>query len=214
MYNPFYILKEIISEEINPKGFPLKRIIEQYQSLDKERWKDLDLTTYFLDVIIEVLEIKIKTLFPQEKKEREKTEKNILVNESKWKKVRKYLEEKEEKGIRVFFREKNNEIFLDEKEKINITQIYLIWLKSKENKINTIDFPREIYKIEDKMEDILKKTKNKIPFSEIVRGLSKIEIIYYFLALCELIKQGKIKVYQKDFYDEIILERNFDYARV
>ncbi|MEN2984752.1 MAG: segregation/condensation protein A [Dictyoglomaceae bacterium] len=214
MHNPFYILKEIISEEINPKNFPLKRIIEQYQSLDKERWKDLDLTTYFLDVIIDVLEIKMKTLFPQEKKEREKAEKDILVYESKWKKVRKYLEEQEEKGIKVFFREKNNEIFLDEKEKINITQIYLIWLKSKENKINTIDFPREIYKIEDKMEDILKKTKNKISFSEIVRGLSKIEIIYYFLALCELIKQGKIKVYQKDFYDEIILERNFDYARV
>lgn len=214
VYNPFYIIKEIVNSEINPKIFPLKKIVEQYQNLNKEKWKDLDLTSYFLDVILDVLEIKIKNLFPQEKQIKEKQEKILLIYEDKWRRLKRYLEKQEEKGIRIFFKEIKNEFYLDENEKINITQIYLSWLKSKEYKNYSFDFSREIYKIEDKMEEILRKTSNKISFSKIVRGLSRREIIYYFLALCELINQGKIKVYQKDFSDEIILERNFEYARI
>ncbi|MCX7845786.1 MAG: rifampin ADP-ribosyl transferase [Dictyoglomaceae bacterium] len=214
IYNPFYIIKEIINNEIDPKIFPLRKIIEQYQVLNKEKWKDLDLTTYFLDVIVDVLEIKIKNFFPQEKQIKEKQEKTFLIYENKWKRLKKYLEKQEEKGIRIFFREKRDEFYLDMNEKINITQVYLSWLKSKEYINYSIDFSMEIYKIEDIMEEILKKTKSKISFSEIVKGLSKRETIYYFLALCELVNQGKIKVYQKELSDEIILEGNFEYARI
>ena len=64
------------------------------------------------------------------------------------------------------------------------------------------------------MKEILNFIKERISFSEIVKNSSKLEIIYYFLALCELVNQGKIKVYQKDFLDEIILEKNLEYAGV
>lgn len=216
IYNPFYIIKEIINNEINPRIFPLKKIIEQYEKLNKKKGKDLELTKYFLDVIVDVLEIKLKNFFPQERQIKDKQEKliNIVYNKRNWERIKNYLEKQEEKGIRIFFREKKNEFYLDEKEKINITKIYIAWLKSKEYKNYSFNFPKEIYRIEDKIEEILKKTKNKIPFSEIIKGSSKLEIIYYFLALCELVNQGLIKVHQKNFFDEIILERSFEYARV
>ncbi len=216
IYNPFYIIKEIINNEINSRVFPLKEIIEQYEKLNKKKGKDLELTTYFLDVIVDILEIKLKNFFPQEKQIRDKQERSIIFvyNNKNWERIRNYLEKQEEKGIRVFFRERRNEFYLDEKEKINITKIYKTWLNSKKYKNYSFNFPREIYRIEDKMEEILKKTKNKIPFSEIIKGSSKLEIIYYFLALCELVNQGLIKAYQKEFFDEIFLERSFEYARV
>ncbi len=216
IYNPFCIIKEIINDEINPRIFPLKKIIEQYEKLNKKKGKDLELTKYFLDVIVDVLEIKLKNFFPQERQLKDKQEKliNIVYNKRNWERIKNYLEKQEEKGIKIFFREKKNEFYLDGKEKINITKIYIAWLESKEYKNYSFNFPKEIYRIEDKMEEILKKTKNKIPFSEIIKGSSKLEIIYYFLALCELVNQGLIKVHQKNFFDEIILERSFEHARI
>jgi len=64
------------------------------------------------------------------------------------------------------------------------------------------------------MEDILNRLNYRIYFSEISKDLTKLEKIYYFLALCELANQGKINVYQENFFGDILLEIRHDYARL
>jgi chromatin segregation and condensation protein Rec8/ScpA/Scc1 (kleisin family) len=214
--NPFSHIKELLNNDINSHIFPLKNLISQYQSLSKERWKDLELTTYFLDTVVEVLEIKLKYLFPSNfsTKIKENDEKIKLNISEKWKEVKKYLEEQEEKGIKVFWRDNKKDFSLDENNKINITEIYFTWLNKKENNPIPCLYQKDFYSIEKIMEDILNRLNYRIYFSEISKDLTKLEKIYYFLALCELANQGKINVYQENFFGDILLEIRHDYARL
>ncbi|MGB9857278.1 MAG: segregation/condensation protein A [Dictyoglomaceae bacterium] len=212
--NPFSQIKEIINKEIDSQIFPLSKLIAQYQSLGKEKWKDLELTTYFLDTVVDVLELKLKYFFSKPSVKLEEKEEKFVISAGKWRELKRYLENQEEKGIKIFWRNRKKAFVLNENEKINITQVYFSWLKAKEYKQPLFNYQRETYSIEEKMKEILNFIKERISFSEIVKNSSKLEIIYYFLALCELVNQGKIKVYQKDFLDEIILEKNLEYAGV
>lgn len=212
--NPFSQIKEIINKEIDSQIFPLKELIAQYQSLGKEKWKDLELTTYFLDIVVDILELKLRYFFSKPSINLEEKEEKFVIPQSRWRELKRYLETQEEKGIKIFWRNRKNEFVLNENEKINITQVYLSWLKAKEYKPSLFDYQRGIFSIEEKMEEILSLVKEKISFSEIVKNSSKLEVVYYFLALCELVSQGKVKVYQENVLDEIILEENLEYAGV
>ena len=88
---------------------------------------------------------------------------------------------------------------------------------NKQNKNNVIQKKIYVdqYKIEDKLEFIMEKLKNKkvSNFFEFMEGCEcKLECVVTFLALLEMIKQRMVKVYQSDNFTNILIERRAEDA--
>lgn len=212
--NPFYKIKDII-KTVDVQSFPLKRLVEQYKDLGKEKWKDLELTSYFLDTALDILDIKMKFFFAQNANELEvfEEEKKVAL-ESNWQEIKRYLEVQEEKGIRVFWRRRKKEFYLKEDEKINITQVYLSWKYKNKFLLNNFSLPKDELNLEEKINKIINYDKIRFSFRELTYGLKKREIVYYFLAVCQLVSEGKLKVYQDKFCGDIVLEKILEHARL
>lgn len=212
MWNPFVNIKEFLQKEVDISLFPLKDLVEQYSSLGEEKWKDLELTTSFLDVTVEILESKIRKLFDKrveiKDEDNEKRDLNILVEDDSWKEIVNYLREKEEKSLLIFRREKSYEIELVPEKKINISQVYLLFLEKKNSLFIDFDYlDEEInFNFENKYEEILTIKEGK--FSDLVKDKSNIEKICYFLVLCDLSVKGDIILEQNEFLGEIYFKVN------
>uniref|UniRef100_A0A7C3RI95 Rifampin ADP-ribosyl transferase n=1 Tax=Dictyoglomus thermophilum TaxID=14 RepID=A0A7C3RI95_DICTH len=210
--NPFLTIKEFLQKEIDISIFPLKDLIDQYYSLGENKWNDLELTTSFLDVTVEILESKIKRLFGLRKKDisdGEKKEDEFLLFSDDWRELVPYLKEKEERSLLIFrrdFSKKEDVLILNQNEKINLTEIYLLFLERKKSLIQNLNYLEDHFTIdiENKALDIMAKKEGK--FSEIVKGKNKIDKICYFLALCDLANKGKVVVFQNEYLGEIIFK--------
>lgn len=128
--NPFIAIKEMLQREVDISLFPLKSLVDQYSSLGEEKWKDLELTTSFLDVTLDLLEGKIRKLFNKKAdlKIEEEEEVSYFYDDS-WRDLVEYLREKEERSLLIFRREKKEEIELTPEKKINIAEIYFLFLE-------------------------------------------------------------------------------------
>lgn len=210
--NPFLTIKEFLQKETDISIFPIKDLIDQYYSLGENKWNDLELTTSFLDVTVEILESKIKRLFRSKKKDisdEDKKEDVFLLFSDDWRKLVPYLKEKEEKSFLIFRRSINKKediLILDQNEKINLTEIYLLFLERKKNLIQNLNYLENHFTIdiENKALDIMAKKEGK--FSEMIREKNKIDKICYFLALCDLANKGKVVVLQNEYLGEIFFK--------
>ncbi len=204
-WNPFISIKEFLQEEVDLSLFPLRALVEQYSSLDEEKWKDLELTTSFLDVAVEILESKLRRLFDKKKevKNNNKEEDLKLVVDDSWKDLVEYLREKEEKSLLIFRREKNNEVELVPEKKINITEIYVLFLEKRNKGFIDLNYLEEDFKIdfESKYKEVLRFQEGR--FSDLVKGKCNIEVICYLLVLCDLSNKGKVILEQKEAFGEI-----------
>jgi segregation and condensation protein A len=210
--NPFLTIKEFLQKETDISIFPIKDLIDQYYSLGENKWNDLELTTSFLDVTVEILESKIKRLFGSKKKDisdEEKKEDEFLLFSDDWRELVPYLKEKEEKSFLIFRRSINKKediLILDQNEKINLTEIYLLFLERKKSLIQNLNYLENHFTIdiENKALDIMAKKEGK--FSEMIREKNKIDKICYFLALCDLANKGKVLVLQNEYLGEIFFK--------
>ncbi|MFN3699394.1 MAG: rifampin ADP-ribosyl transferase [Dictyoglomus sp.] len=204
-WNPFISIKEFLQEEVDLSLFPLRALVEQYSSLDEEKWKDLELTTSFLDVAVEILESKLRRLFDKKKevKNNNKEEDLKLVVDDSWKDLVEYLREKEEKSLLIFRREKTNEVELVPEKKINITEIYVLFLEKRNKGFIDLNYLEEDFKIdfESKYKEVLRFQEGR--FSDLVKGKCNIEVICYLLVLCDLSNKGKVILEQKEAFGEI-----------
>jgi segregation and condensation protein A len=87
--------------------------------------------------------------------------------------------------------------------------------KKRYNKRSSIpkNIDHDEYKIEDKMDEILRLLKNKkrMKFSEFFTSArTKLEIVVIFLAMLELIKLRHIRVFQEDNFSDILIEGMVD----
>jgi len=195
-------IKEFIQEEVDLSIFPLKDLIDQYYFLGEEKWKDLDLTTSFLDVATDILESKIRKLFPIKKKEEYKKEDNIILDrDENWRELVPLLQEREALSSLIFRRNKKEEIIIEENEKINLTEFYILFLRKSNIQLDMDYLEEESFSIEDKVEGILLKKEGK--FSELIKRKSKLDIVCYFLALCDLINRGRLKAWQEKWFGDI-----------
>lgn len=206
MWNPFVTIKDFLQKEIDISLFPLKDLVDQYSSLGEEKWKDLELTTSFLDVTIEILESKLRKLFDKKvelKNEDANREDLSFIYDDSWRDLVNYLKEKEEKSLLIFRREKPYEIELVPDKKINIAEIYLLFLEKKNNLLVNLDYINEDldFSFENKYREILSIKEGK--FSELIRNKSRIDIICYFLVLCDLSSKGELILEQNEFLGEI-----------
>lgn len=233
---PFDLLLHLIKKnQMDIYNISIFEITKQYLGyLDQMKEMDLDITSEFIVIAATLIEIKSKFLLPKNKLEEDEVEErdeakeliDKLIQYKKFKMAAEFLGEKEKySGIMYTKKPEIIEPIRNQKDEVknlfkNITMmdlynIYNELIKNYNEKMNSeTNFEDrikvEIYKIEDKMEElksvILKK--KKFSFNEFIHNLkSKTEIIVTFLALLELVKLRNVVAIQLGNFNEIYLER-------
>lgn len=229
---PFDLLLHLIKKnEMDIYNIEIYKITNQYlKYLDDMKTMDLDITSEFIVVAATLIEIKSKKLLPiikNEEEVEEDIEKNLMDRLIEYKKIKcaaMFLSERYINSGEIYIKkpeiieEKNYASEEDIFKGITLLDLYNIYNKlienflMKQNKETVIQ--RKIYidkyKVEDKMNDLLKYFNNEkiVKFKSIIKESEcKLEAVVTFLALLELIKLRVIKVYQDKSFDEILMER-------
>ena len=234
---PFDLLLHLIKKnQMSIYNVKIYEITTQYLNyLNEMKEMDLEITSEFIVVAATLIEIKSKHLLPKQQKEEaedeEDSEKNLLEKLILYKKI---------KNVSVFFKERyissgevyskkpevieevkdthNNEDIL---KNLNLLQLYAMYnnlieiYNNKQNRANVIQKRIFVdkYKIEDKLDFIMDKITNEHinTFKALVEKCEcKMECIVTFLALLEMIKQRMVKVYQRDNFANILIERRME----
>ncbi|WP_010240595.1 segregation/condensation protein A [Clostridium arbusti] len=240
---PFDLLLHLIKKnKMDIYDIKIYDITSQYLDYIKTmKQMDLEITSEFIVIAANLLEIKSKMLLPKNKTEDlEKDEKDPrlelvskLVEYKKYKLLANFFREREE-NVGVVFTKKP-EIIDDSRENTTSTEellkgitmlelfnLYDRLLNTYLDKTNTEngiskEIPIDKFRIEDKMNELLSMfgSKDKMYFSNIKEQCnSKIEVVVTFLALLELIKLRDIKVIQQSNFREIYMERILDSGKI
>lgn len=230
---PFDLLLHLIRKnEMNVYNVNLSEIAKQYIDYLREMKElDLEIASEFVVIAATLLEIKSKKLLPKSEEEEvleeaEITEEqllNKLVEYNKFKEIAKILHERERADLGQVYG-KMPEI-IDDVEEVDFAELlkntdlialynlYASLINIYYDKHNTSNIPkqiaRDLYKIEDKMEDLKIRFANnkRTVFSQIICECeNKLEVIVTFLAVLELIKSNQLKVMQESNYSEIYME--------
>lgn len=197
---------------------------------------DLEITSEFIVVAATLIEIKSKNLLPKpkvEEEDEEDLEKRLLEKLILYKKIKeataffrdRYISSGDiyTKKPEVIEEIKTNDMNDDVLHNVTLLELYNIYNNlietylNKQNKANVIQKKIFVdkYKIEDKYDYLVSKltTDSITEFTDLLSECEcKIECVVTFLALLELIKQRKVKVYQEESFGEILIERLEDEA--
>ena len=234
---PFDLLLHLIKKnKMSIYDIKIADITKQYMGyIEAMKNMDLDITSEFIVIAAMLLELKSKELLPKNNLSEDEGEieltREVLIEKlimyRKFKAAAEYLKGKSKTFGYMFT--KKPEIIVEKKEfdieemlkgvtllelfNIYNETMYLYMNKLNENSGIPNEFLVDKYKIEDKMQHIkliLRNSRN-IQFNSIMKTCeTKMEVIVTFLAMLELIKQRTIKVYQKDNFNEIHIERVVD----
>ena len=235
---PFDLLLHLIKKnKMDIYNVEIYKVTNQYlEYLNTRKVMDLEITSEFIVVAATLIEIKSKNLLPKVKIEEEENEEDI-----ERKLMERLIEYKRFKAVSEFFKDKyvsSGEVFSKKPEVIeeikpekvdnddifkNITllDLYNIYNKilenyrEKQNKVNVVQKKIYVdkYKVEDKMEELLKKFNSVevIEFNNLMKDSScKLETVVIFLALLELIKIRTIQVFQGENFSNILIKRRRD----
>ncbi len=197
----------IYKNEVDPFYISISLLLEEFFLFLKEK-RVKDLEKYMECLLLIALLIHLKILRFLGAKERDEEVSEILISltddDEKISVITDFLLKRKEIFENLFKRE----VFLEEEIKIEPYNLYKIFTEIisqfKEEKIIFDDIP----KIEEKMKEIIEKLefKKSLRFKEIFQNCKrKIEVIVYFLALLELLKNKKIKLVQKGLFSEIYI---------
>ena len=231
---PFDLLLHLIKKnKMDIYNVEIYKVTNQYlEYLNTRKVMDLEIIV----VAATLIEIKSKNLLPKVKVEEEENEEDIEI-----KLIERLIEYKRFKAVSEFFNDKyvsSGEVFSKKPEVIeeikpekvdnddifkNITllDLYNIYNKilenyrEKQNKVNVVQKKIYVdkYKVEDKMEELLKKINSVevIEFNNLMKESScKLETVVIFLALLELIKIRTIQVFQDENFSNILIKRRRD----
>ena len=232
---PFDLLLHLIKKnKMDIYNVEIYKVTNQYlEYLNTRKVMDLEITSEFIVVAATLIEIKSKNLLPKVKVEEEENEEDIEI-----KLMERLIEYKRFKAVSEFFNDKyvsSGEVFSKNPEVIeeikpekvdnddifkNITllDLYNIYNKilenyrEKQNKVNVVQKKIYVdkYKVEDKMEELLKKFNSVevIEFNNLMKESScKLETVVIFLALLELIKIRTIQFFQDENFSNILIKR-------
>lgn len=235
---PFDLLLHLIKKnKMDIYNVEIYKVTNQYlEYLNTRKVMDLEITSEFIVVAATLIEIKSKNLLPKVKVEEEENEEDIEI-----KLMERLIEYKRFKAVSEFFNDKyvsSGEVFSKNPEVIeeikpekvdnddifkNITllDLYNIYNKilenyrEKQNKVNVVQKKIYVdkYKVEDKMEELLKKFNSVevIEFNNLMKESScKLETVVIFLALLELIKIRTIQFFQDENFSNILIKRRRD----
>jgi len=222
------LLHLIQKNKINIYDIPIAEIADQFiETIKKFETFDLEITSEFLVLAAQLLFLKSRQLLPESQKttddlllEQELKQDLIdrLITYKTFKNISAYLASKEKSTGNKYFRDADlDEVITqltppDPLVGIEITDL----LKAFEGVLKRIekgeDIPLHVQieqiPVDLMMNDIIRKLILKpkgIKFREILKYGSKIEIIIAFIALLELLKDGKVKSEQRGKYNDIFI---------
>lgn len=230
---PFDLLLHLIKKnQMDIYNVEISKITNQYLNyIDEMKVLDLEITSEFIVVAATLIEIKSKHLLPKIKKDEESEddddEKNLIEKLILYKKIKRATEffkdryvnsgelyAKKPEIIEETIVPNNEDLFknLTLLELYNIYNNLLEIYNNKQNKANVIQKRIYVdkYKLEDKLDYLIGLIENNSisNFSEIMDKCEcKLECIVSFLALLEMVKLRKIKVYQSNNFSNILIER-------
>ena len=236
---PFDLLLHLIKKnKMDIYNVEIYKVTNQYlEYLNTRKVMDLEITSEFIVVAATLIEIKSKNLLPKVKvDEEEESEEDIekrlmerLIEYKKIKNVSEFFKNKYINAGEVFSKKPeiieeikpekidNDDIFKN----LTLLDLYNIYNKiletyrEKQNKVNVVQKKIYVdkYKVEDKMEELLKKFNSVevIEFNNLMKESScKLETVVIFLALLELIKIRTIQVFQDENFSNILIKRRRD----
>lgn len=189
---------------------------------------DLEIASEFLLMASTLLEIKSKEMLPKYKEEEDEDDlkEKLVLRIAEYEAFKTIAEEMGERFSKDAypFTKRGETILGDEisledlLEGITIDHLYLTYRslmnrqKEKMNKsfVRVKTMEREVYKIEDKMEELERFLlgKSLVNFSHILGNVSsKAERIVLFLAVLELSRNHRVRISQTDIFSEIIIEK-------
>lgn len=232
---PLDLLLHLIDKnKVNIYDIPIVEITKQYmvyiQEMEK---KDLDVMSEFLVMAATLVNIKAKMLLPKEKNEEDEEidPRQELVERLLEYKMYKYisteLKDKQVDAEKVIFKgasipkeissykeEIHIEDILGDLTLAKLHEIFESVLKRREDKIDPIrsnfgKIEKEEITLSDKMVDIEEYARQHRNFSfrkMLEYAQSKMEVIVTFLGILELMKVGKIEIYQEDVFEDIQIQ--------
>ena len=222
---PLDLLLHLIKEsKMDIMNIEIELITDQYMSFLKEQEKmNLEVSSEYLVLASELLEIKSKLLIPNNKVEEEEEEDpreeliNRLLEYQAYKDITKVLQEKEllRRDIYTKYPENINNYISEEKEihsDVSLDDLIAAFQKYYQRKqetrpLNTKVTVKEI-SVASRRSDIrrLLKSKKKLSFKELFPVVSREYIVATFLAILEMAKNRELTITQNDTYDDIICE--------
>ncbi len=217
-----YLIKK---NQLNICDIPIAQITEQYaEYLEFMQLLDLNIAGEFLVMAATLMHIKSKMLLPPDENQSEEAEEEDpraelvkkLLEYKKFKEAAGYLEQRETKQRDIFKRlnispniEGETEVFFE----TNLFELISAFSKA------LTDVPRDIFceiikdefTVDDKIHDILHALVKEKRFSLnklFEESKNKYEIIAYFLAVLELIRQKEVIVAQKGLFGQIFVFLN------
>jgi len=223
---PLDLLLHLIKEsKMDIMDIQIEVITKQYiDFLDKQEKMNLEVSSEYLVLASELIEIKSKLLLPNNKVDEDSEEidpreelVNRLLEYQAYKEITKVLQEKESLRREIYTKSPENiKNYIDEVKEINIdvslddlVEAFKRYLQRKQDNkpLKTKVTVNEI-SVSSRRHDIkrLLKTKKKVSFFELFPVISKEYVVATFLAILEMAKSQELRITQNDTFDDIICE--------
>ena len=202
---PLDLLLHLIKEsKMDIMNIEIVSITKQYfDFLNEQEKMNLEISSEYLVLASELLEIKSRMLLPNSKSEDEEDEEldpreelvNRLLEYQAYKDITKLLHEKEELRRDIYTKSPENiKNYIDETQEIKVD-------------VSLDDLISAFQKYyQRKIESKPLKTKRRVSFFELFPVVSKEYVVATFLAVLEMAKEKEITITQKDTFDDIICE--------
>ncbi len=224
---PLDLLLHLIKQsKMDIMNIEIEAITKQYvEFINLQEKMNLEVSSEYLVMASELLEIKSKLLLPKQKIDEEEEEEtdprrdlvNRLLEYQAYKEITKVLQEKEELRQRIYTKSPESiKNYIDEIHEIkadvsldDLVEAFKRYLeRRKESKpLKTKVTVNEI-SVSSRRCDIkrLLKEKKRVSFFELFPIVSKEYVVATFLAILEMAKNGELTISQNDTFDDIICE--------
>lgn len=223
---PLDLLLHLIKEsKMDIMNIEMESITNQYLAfLEQQEKMNLEVSSEYLVLAAELLEIKSKLLLPNQKVDEEELEEDPreelverLLEYQAYKDITKVLQEKEQIRKDIHTKTPENYLqYLEEDKEIHadVTLDDLIgafvkyYQRKKQNKPLQTKVTESEISVSSRCYDIRKmlKKKKKISFFELFPISTKEYIVVTFLAILEMAKKQELKITQKNSFDDIVCE--------
>lgn len=224
---PLDLLLHLIKEsKMDIMNIEIVSITKQYfDFLNEQEKMNLEISSEYLVLASELLEIKSRMLLPNSKSEDEEDEEldpreelvNRLLEYQAYKDITKLLHEKEELRRDIYTKSPENiKNYIDETQEIKVDvsldDLISAFQKYYQRKIESKPLKTKVtvneISVSSRRHDIknLLKTKRRVSFFELFTVVSKEYVVATFLAVLEMAKEKEITITQKDTFDDIICE--------
>jgi segregation and condensation protein A len=211
------LLHLIKKEELDIYDIPISRVTRQYlEYIEMMRMLDLDVAGEFLVMASDLMRIKARMLLPKPEEDEEELDPRAdlvrrLIEYKQYKEVAVELKGREGERLEIYTRGWSPEVSSEPIIEVHEASIFQLLdvmrtVMFRLGQENVHRVTREEIKVEQKMEDLLAALEpvEGISFRSYVEACkSKFEVLVVFVALLELIRDGRVIAFQKVAFGEI-----------